>query len=190
MNENITAIARRASLSAATLLLGACHAWFEPASDDAATATAPPPAPACHATLHTPASVLSLPGTDAPRRAARNDDDVDIAQIHTVNRPLPEIGVWNDQADGWSVLALTVGSQRARSIAVRLRDVKLPQHTALWLCSADGTEQQGPYTEAPNGELWTASVAAAQVRIEVWMPTAARDEFAGILTDVYGGYQP
>ncbi|HET8882860.1 MAG TPA: hypothetical protein VFM56_11845 [Solimonas sp.] len=190
MNRHITVVALRAGLSAAALLLGACHGWLKPAAGDTVAATLPAPDAACRVALHTPAPVLSLPGTDAPRRAARNDDDVDIAQIHTVNRPLQEIGVWNDQADGWSVLALTVGSKRARSIAVRLHGVRLPEHSALWLCSADGERHQGPYTEAPNGELWTASVASAQARIEVWTPTATRNEFSADLTDVYGGYQP
>lgn len=150
----------------------------------------PAPDNVCNVKLATPAPVLKLPGTDAPRQAATDDQDVDIAQIHTVNRPLQEIGVWNDQGNGWSVLELALGSSRARSLAVRLRDVTLPTQSSLWLCADDGKQHQGPYTEAPNGELWSASVAASQARIEVWVPSAEREKFSALLTDVYGGYQP
>lgn len=173
----------------AALLLSACRsAPTQP--DGSALAALPAPDQICSVHLAQPAPVLSLPGTDTPRHAAKDDKDVDIAQIHTVNRPLQEIGVWNDQGNGWSVLELALGSSRARSLAVRLRDVTLPKQSALWLCTADGKHHQGPYTEAPNGELWSASVAASQARIEVWVPSAERAQFRALLTDVYGGYQP
>ncbi|NGY04460.1 hypothetical protein [Solimonas terrae] len=189
MNRTASAIALTTTASAA-LLLGACQSWTQKSPAQAVAETAPPAADeACHATLKMPAPILKLPGTDAPRHAS-NDNDVDIAQIHTVNQPLQQIGVWNDQGDGWSVLALTLGSRRARSIAVRMRDVKLPKQSALWLCSPDGKLRQGPYTEAPNGELWSASIASSQARVEVWLPTPSRDAFSAELTDVYGGYQP
>lgn len=187
-NRPFIAIALTAS---AGLLLSACQSWTQHPQPEVTAALQPAATDhACQAALKTPAPVLKLPGTDAPRRAARDDNDVDIAQIHTVNRPLQDIGVWNDMADGWSVLALTLGSSHARSIAVRLRDVQLPKQSQLWLCSLDGKLRQGPYTEAPNGELWSASIASAQARVEVWIPTPARSQFRAELTDVYGGYQP
>lgn len=145
-----------------------------------------PPAQVCSSALQAP--VLSLPSTDAPKRAP-NDAEPDIAQIHTVNRPLQDIGIWSEQPDGWSVLALMLGSSHARSIAVRLHDVRLPPQGALWLCSADGRLRQGPYAEVRDGELWSAAVAAPRARLEVWIPTAERGDFRAVLSDVYGGYQ-
>lgn len=177
------------STLAMSALLSACHST--PTQPEAASlAMLPAPEQVCDMQRSQPAPELKLPGTDAPRKAAKGDKDVDIAQIHTVNRPLQEIGVWIDQDNGWSVLELAVGSTHARSLAVRLRDVTLPKQSALWLCAIDGKQQQGPYTEAPNGELWSASVAASQARIEVWVPSAKRAQFSALLTDVYGGYQP
>lgn len=183
---------RAAPALLAGVLLGGCH----PAQDvkpgagvaEASRVAVQAPGQVCHATLKTPAPVLQLPRTDAPKRASKKDT-VDIAQIHTVNRPLQEIGVWNDEPDGWSVLVLTLGSGRAHSIAVRLHAVTLPAHSELWLCSMDGKSRQGPYTTTTDGQLWSAPVAAAQARIEVWVPTPHRDQFSAMLTDVYGGYQ-
>ncbi len=174
-----------------TLLLGACQhpqQLKQPEASPAAVPLLSSQAQACgsESALHAP--VLRLPPTDAPRRAPKARGN-DIAQIHTVNRPLQEIGVWTDLASGWSVLALTVGSEGARSIAVRLHEVRLPPHSALWLCAADGESSQGPYAAAPDGEIWSAPVSAAQARIEVWTPTATRDGFGAALNDVYGGYQ-
>ncbi|NKF21817.1 hypothetical protein [Solimonas marina] len=152
--------------------------------------TPPLPAPpVCTVDLRTPAPILNLPLTDTPRGPA-GGDDIDIAQIHTVNQPLADIGTWNDEPDGWSVLALTLGSRRARSLAVRMRDVKLPKQAQVWLCgTGGGKSRQGPYTNAPEHEIWTSPVNAPIARIEVWVPTAERPHFGATLTDVYGGYQ-
>jgi hypothetical protein len=177
----------------AAVAIGGCHpaADIQPGAgkpDAEALAVLQQPAHICNARLKLPSPVLQLPSTDAPKRHAK-DDGVDIAQIHTVNRPLQDIGVWNDEADGWSVLTLTLGSGRARSIAVRLHDVKLPEQAQMWLCSVNGKSRQGPYTTATDGQLWSAPVGASQARIEVWTPTVRRDRFSAMLTDVYGGYQ-
>src|SRR3546814_408207 len=118
------------------------------------------------------------------------DNYIDSSQIHTLNRPLQEICVLTNQGSGGSVMKLAIGSIHARSLAVRLRDVTLPKQSVLWLCAIGGKQHQGPYTEAPNGELWSASVSASRARIEVWVPSAERAKFSALLTDVYGGYQP
>jgi hypothetical protein len=181
----------------ALLLVSACHRQDtqtggndEAAAVSAGTANLLPP-PACAATLKSQAPVLRLPRTDAPKSGDKGKDatNVDIAQIHTVNRPLQEIGIWNDAGDGWSVLTLQLGSDKARTLAVRLHDVHLPKSGALWLCSVDGKRSEGPYADAPNGELWTSAVAGSQARVEVWVPTRQRDGFRALLADVYGSYR-
>lgn len=173
------------------LLFAGCRAWQGGETAAAAPALPPVPAPACDASLQLQPPVLRLPRTDAPKREPRdkNAPSVDISQIHTVNRPLQDIGVWSETAGGWSVLTLQLGSERARSLAVRLHDVHLPKGSALWLCSVDGKLRQGPYTDAPDGELWTTALSGAQARIEVWAPTASHGTFSALLTDVYGSYR-
>lgn len=173
------------------LLLAGCQAWHGGETAEAEVVLPPEPAPACDASLQLQPPVLRLPRTDAPKRVPRdkNAPSVDISQIHTVNRPLQDIGVWSETAGGWSVLTLQLGSERARSLAVRLHDVHLPKGGALWLCSVDGKLRAGPYVQKPDGELWSEPVAASQARLEVWAPTARRAEVGGLLADVYGGYR-
>lgn len=130
--------------------------------------------------------VLRLPRTVVPadRGASR-----ELAQVHTVNRPLEQAGVWTDYDDNWSLLALELGSPGAHSIAVRLRDAQLPRQTEVWLCSPDRRLRQGPYREATGGELWTPVVPGDAAQLEVWLPTAHKSRFTALLADVYGGYR-
>jgi hypothetical protein len=190
---------RTAVALGALLLVSACHRQdtqpggnSEAVAVAASTASLQPP-PACTAALKSQPPVLRLPRTDAPKSGdkgkGKDATNVDIAQIHTVNRPLQEIGIWNDAGDGWSVLTLQLGSDKARTLAVRLHDVHLPKNGALWLCSVDGKRSEGPYADAPNGELWTSAVAGSQARVEVWAPTRQRDDFRALLADVYGSYR-
>ena len=180
---------RRGTSCIGLLLLAACHSAPELQPDEAASVPSSMPPPACSTALALPPPVLKLPRTDSPRKPSRDGGDVDISQIHTVNRPLQDIGIWNEAADGWSVLALEVGSDRARSIAVRLHDVHLPAAAALWLCSADGKLREGPYRQKADGELWSEALASSHARIEVWAPTRERERVSALLADVYGGYR-
>lgn len=132
---------------------------------------------------------LQLPPTQAAPTRHDKSEPLEFAQVYTVNRPLQEVGVWQERENGWSVLSLQIGSDNARSIAVRLRDARLPPSTHAWLCSADGSTRQGPFDEAPNGELWTPIVPGSRARLEIWVPTQTRSQFTAMLADVYGGYR-
>lgn len=138
-----------------------------------------------------PATVprLRLPATENPRVSSTPGKAMDFAQVHTVNRPLEDAGVWTELEGGWSVLSLELTSPRARTLAVRLRDSRLPQHTQIWLCSADGRQRQGPFQDANNGEVWTPAVDGNDARLEVWVPTHQRTNFGALLADAYGGYR-
>lgn len=149
--------------------------------------TLPAPLACSPSTSETPK--LALPHTEITRAAAATPGPVDIAQVHTVNRPLADVGVWQTRADGWSRLALQIGSDGARSIAVRLRDLKMPAQTQVWLCSPDGKLRQGPFHEARDKEIWTPEFGGSQVRLEIWVPSVERQAFSGFLADVYGGYR-
>lgn len=167
-----------------SLLLGACS-LPSPSVSALQLRGAGAAAPSACAPLGSEAK-LQLPATPASKNS-NSAEALDLAQVYTVNRPLQEVAVWQDREDGWSLLSLQIGSAHARSIAVRLREVKLPGATQAWLCGS--TARQGPFTEAPKGELWTPVVAGEQARLEVWVPTAQRGEFTAMLADVYGGYR-
>lgn len=132
---------------------------------------------------------LRLPGTESPRVKASTDKSLDLAQVHTVNRPLQEAGVWADVEGGWSVLSLELGSTGARTLAVRLREASLPERSEIWLCSLDRSVRQGPYREVTDGELWTPVVPGSEALIQVWLPTNRKGAFRALLADAYGGYR-
>jgi len=157
-------------------------------ADSSAAAALPPPPAACKTALPVQAPVLKLPRTDAPKRAPK-DSQIDISQIHTVNRLLQDVGVWSEAGEGWSVLTLQFGSERARSLAVRLHDVKLPDGAALWLCSVDGKLRAGPFTPQDNGELWSEAISTSKARLELWAPSRHREQVSALFSDIYGGYR-
>jgi len=167
--------------------LAACHPQSVQAPASSLTVSSVAGAPQGCANDNFSAS-LQLPRTDSPPPRRDKSEPLEFAQVHTVNRPLQEVAVWT-QRDGWSVLALQIESANARSIAVRLRDVKWPASTQAWLCSADGKTHQGPFNDAPDGELWTPIVPGSQARLEVWVPTASKGQFTALLADVYAGYR-
>lgn len=184
----------RLLLLAVLSLLAACHQASRP--DDGAaghTIAAPPallaPPPSCGALTHT-VPVLTVPDTDAPKLAsASKEAPLEISQVHTVNRALQDVGTWADRDDGWSLLALQLGSRRARSISVRLRELRLPSQSEVWLCSADGKQRHGPLQASAEAEIWPHGISGNAARIEVWVPTARRAQFHALLADVYGGYR-
>ncbi len=133
--------------------------------------------------------ILRLPKTESPARRGSKGEPLELAQVHTVNRPLQHVGVWTDYDDQWSLLSLQLGSEGARSIAVRLQDSALPPQTEIWLCALDRRVRQGPYREATGGELWTPVIPGEAALIEVWLPTAYKPRFKAQLADVYGGYR-
>lgn len=180
----------RLLVSIAAVSITACQTLDSPTAP--AVAASLPPPPACSANLPGDAPRLTLPRTESPRlasAAASTGGNLDIAQVHTVNRALPEVGVWQKREQGWSVLALQIGSEGARGLAVRLRDLQLPTQSEAWLCAPDGSKRAGPFRDTPSGELWTPGLPGAQVRLEVWVPTTQREQFDGFLADVYGAYR-
>lgn len=131
---------------------------------------------------------LRLPRTEAPRAESKGKS-LEFAQVHTVNRPLEDAGTWTDFDDGWSLLSLTLGSEGAQSLAVRLRDATLPERGEVWLCSADRRVRQGPYREVTGGDLWTPVVPGSEALLQIWVPTVRRTSFRALLADAYGGYR-
>lgn len=182
---------RLALILAGLAALAACQHARKPGQETAAAPAAQlAPAPeACRTMLPISIPVLTLPDTDAPPGRPAAAPALDIAQIHTVNRPLQDVGVWADHGDGWSVLLLQLGSKRARSITVRLRELQLPQQSQVWLCSADGSEREGPLVASADAEIWPKAIPGTRARVEVWVPTPQRATFSAVLADAYGGYR-
>lgn len=181
-----------APLGLTALLIVACQPGNHRSTAKGVHVAAPVtlPAPAACSASSGEAPKLVLPRTEAPRVAtASASSQIDIAQVHTVNRSLADVGVWQTRADGWSTLGLQISSSGARTLAVRLRELKMPAQTEVWLCGADGTQRLGPFREARNGEIWTPESGGTQVRLEIWVPSVERQVFSGFLADVYGGYR-
>lgn len=165
-------------------LLTACLLVLPPPPPPPALIIAAPPVCSIAA-----AANLQLPATEGARQRAPKSGPLDLAQVHTVNRPLPEIAVWQGFADGWSRLSLQLGSKYASAISLRLHDVHLPPQAQVWLCSAGATVRLGPLSPDAQGELWTPPVPGEQVRLEVWAPDTLRGQLRAQLSDVYAGYR-
>lgn len=172
------------AIGAALLMsLSACQT---PGSSPVATL----PVPSACRGVSQEAPKLILPATETPKLASAGDTSgLDIAQVHTVNRALDEAGVWETRSDGWSVLRLDIRSERARTLAVRINELQPRAGVQTWLCGEREGEHAGPFRAAPNGQLWTPQHAGAQLRLEIWLPSAERRDFSGMLADVYGGYR-
>ncbi len=169
------------------LILAGCQSTLWRGSHEPLPVTRAPEG--CRARSAETPPVLNLPKTESPGQRAGKGEPLELAQVHTVNRPLEQVGVWTDYDDQWSLLSLQLGSQGARSIAVRLQDSSLPPQTEIWLCAVDRRVRQGPYREATGGELWTPVIPGDTALIEIWVPTAYKSRFKAQLADVYGGYR-
>lgn len=113
----------------------------------------------------------------------------EVQQVHAVNRPLAELGVWKAKPDGWSLLAMQIASPGAASIAVRLRELRLPKQYEVWVCGMDGKQRLGPLRETEPGEIWTDSLPGTRVRLEIWVPERSQQELSGAVSEVYAGYK-
>lgn len=186
-------ITRLLTLPLLVLAVSACG--LNPFARGEGTAAAPAadigPAPEGCAAQPTVKSMpkLRLPRTETPRVKSPDDKSLEFAQVHTVNRPLEEAGIWTDFDSGWSLLSLDVQSVSAQSIALRLREAQLPAGGEIWLCSPDRRVRQGPYRDISDGELWTPVVPGNEALLQVWVPTAGKTGFRALLADVYGGYR-
>ena len=180
----------RLPLGVAALVLAACQSAVPDrhATSSSKVAASLPPPSACQTVSTEVVPKLNLPRTEIPRQQGAADAGPAITQVNTVNRPLAEAGAWHKVDAGWSVLALDIASAQARTLAVRLNTVTLPPQSQAWLCSAGTPARHGPYP-VNNGELWTPGVPGAQVRLEIWVPNAQREQFSGFLADVYSAYQ-
>ena len=163
-----------------SLLICACQTQpvhYGPASYD-------PPAP-CAAGFEQRAGLLNLPPTSPPRNQS---GPVRIANTISYDHRLGASAQWTDFDNGWSSLALRLKSVGAQSISAHLSDVRLPEKSQIWLCSADGRSQQGPYRDAMDGQLWTSPVPGAEGWLEVLVPSNERDQFKATLYEIFGGY--
>lgn len=136
------------------------------------------------------APALELPETKAPSAVSSGKGQpYQFATALPVQRALTGLGRWKDLGGGWSALQLTLSSANARSLSLHLSGVVLPGQSQLWLCSVDGKVRQGPLREAAGGELWTPVVPGSQARVEVVLPSSARNEFSAQLVEVFGAFR-
>ncbi|MGH8459995.1 MAG: hypothetical protein ACRESS_00165 [Stenotrophobium sp.] len=168
---------------AGVLLISACQTQpthYGPASYD-------PPLP-CAARFEQRAGLLNLPPTRPRTSSANSREPVQIASTISYDRRLSASAQWTDFNDGWSSLALRLKSVGAQSISVHLTDVALPAKSQIWLCSADGRTQEGPYRQAMDGQLWTSVVPGSEGWLDVLVPSQQRDQFKATLFEIFGGF--
>jgi hypothetical protein len=169
-------------------LLGGCQATLSAADG----ADAPPAgrAPlACAAGFADRAGTLKLARTEAPAQTRDSKSaPLRFANSIAVGLPLVRNARITHFDNGWSSLALRIQSGGAKSISVHLTDVFLPRDTEIWLCSSDGLQQQGPYREALDGDVWTPVVRGEEAWLDVLVPTAHQSDFQATLAQVFGGF--
>ena len=154
----------------------------------------PPPSSdipyACAADFPKRSELLTLPATFAP--AAQQDSKnapLRFANLLPVNQLLDHLARLTPFDNGWTSYALRIKSPDAKSISVHLGALQLPGGSQIWLCSPDGITRQGPYRDAPTGELWTPIVPGDEAWLEVLIHSRKRDEFQATLVDVSGGFR-
>lgn len=166
--------------SSCIVVLGGCAS--APEAPVAAASAYPPEA--CGTAFPSDAPLLKLRATQLQDGA-----DASFAQRLDIDRSLNRAGRWTDRPDGWSSLALALQSPGAHSLSLHLSEMKLPPRSQVWFCSPDGRLRHGPYREATGGELWTPVVPGERAHLQIWIPTAARAKFKGVLSDAQGGYR-
>ena len=171
---------------ALALLLAACGGSQPVHPAPPASAKAPE---GCGTDYPKDAPLLTLPPTREPSTSTRKSDPFQFASSMRVRKDLAREGAWTDYNDGWSTLALRIASADAKSLALHLTQLKLPERAQIWFCSADGKFRQGPYREATGGELWTPVVVGEQAKLQIDVPTAAKTDFAGTLDEAFGGFR-
>lgn len=138
---------------------------------------------AAAATPREASPTLALPTADVTRALARAD--ADRQRPHGPQRIAVEVPVAASLAAGaWttegteSVWRLQLVSTGAPILIAHLRDLHLPHGATLTFSNADGTEIQGPFTQADaHGarDFWTPMVRGDRAILEVRAPIAERD---------------
>ena len=154
----------------------------------------PPPSAevpyACAADFPKRSELLTLPATFAPdNQQDSKSAPLRFANQMPVNQLVDHIARLTPFDNGWSSYALRIKSPGAKSISVHLGELQLPGGSQVWLCSPDAITRQGPYRDAPTGELWTPIVPGDEAWLEVLVHSRKRDEFQATLVEVSGGFR-
>lgn len=154
----------------------------------------PPAAPevpyACAEDFPKRSELLNLPPAEAPRPLKDSKSTPpQFATALPVNQLLDHVARLTPFDNGWSSYALRIRSSGAKSISVHLSALQLPRGSEIWLCSADGSLRQGPFREAPTGELWTPVVTGEEAWLEVFVHSRKRNEFQATLIEVFSGFR-
>ena len=67
--------------------------------------------------------------------------------------------------------------------------MQLPAGSEIWFCAPDGSLRQGPFREAPTGDLWTPVVNGEEAWLEVFVHSRKRNEFRATLAEAFGGFR-
>lgn len=172
-----------------TLLVG-CQLPLSAANDSSApAATNNTPTP-CASNFAQRAGTLTLANTKVPTDINDNKDNpLYFANKINVSKPLLELARVSRFDNGWSSFALSIQSQGAKTISVHISKATLPRGTEVWLCAPDGLQNEGPYSNAIGGDVWTPVVAGEVVWLDVLVPTEKETAFKATLAEVFGGFR-
>ncbi|MES2490514.1 MAG: hypothetical protein V4607_12050 [Pseudomonadota bacterium] len=171
-------------------LLAGCQSSLSAAVESSAPAaanTAPTP---CAGNFAQRAGTLTLANTKVPTDINDNKNNpLYFANKINVSKPLTDLARVSHLENGWSSFALSIQSQGAQSISVHISKATLPRGTEIWLCAPDGLQNEGPYSNAIGGDVWTPVVAGDVVWLDVLVPTAKETAFKATLAEVFGGFR-
>ncbi len=100
-------------------------------------------------------------------------------------------GTW-EQLPAGRLWRLRVSSKGATDLNFGFTQFWLPEGASLYVLSESNGYYQGPYTatdNTPAGELWTPVVPGEAGIIELYVPTAVKEEPRLMLTQVAAGYR-
>jgi lysyl endopeptidase len=177
-------IAAGAALLTLTLLAGCASREAAPVPQASAT-----PPEGCGKNFPPDTPLLKLDRTETPKTSAQKSQPFQFANQIEVDSELQDEGAWTDYTDGWSSLTLRLSSENAKSMALHLTRLELPERAQVWFCSADGHLRQGPYREAAGGELWTPVVLGAEARLQIDVPTLDKAGLKGEIAEAFGGFR-
>jgi len=161
--------------------------------------------------LHAGSAVAALPATglttDSPALAALPELRLPLTAVRAgvealkgeplrfaVTVPLSldvRHGRWDSPRAGLSRWQLRIESTGARSLALQLRQLQLPEGAQLWFYDASGRDVQGPFS--PNSATALSGhlplVRGETAVLEVLVPTERAGELSFVLAEAYHGYR-
>ncbi len=135
-----------------------------------------------------PLAAIDLPAVTA---LAATDGKASALQFATAMPVAYDLrhGQWDAPQAGVLRWRLRLRSAGARSLSLRLAQVRIPEHASLWFYAADGSGLQGPLYPDHGGTLWTPLLRGADAVLELRTTAAACNDCALRIAEVFHGFR-